>query len=43
MATARLLRDQPEARFSGIEITMTEDTFEIDPEHDLLDYWGGLD
>lgn len=43
MATSRLLSDDPEARFSGVEVTMVEEEFEIDPEHDLLDYWGGID
>jgi len=43
MAALRLLYDQPEARFSGVEITLVEDDFKIDPEHDLLDYWGGID
>jgi hypothetical protein len=43
MATSRLLRDNPEARFSGVEVTLVEDKFDIDPEHDLLDHWGGID
>lgn len=43
MAASRLLTDNPEARFSGVEIINVEDDFDIDPEHDLLDYWGGLD
>ena len=43
MAALRLLHDQPEARSSGVEMTLVEDDFKIDPEHDLLDYWGGID
>jgi hypothetical protein len=42
MATSRLLRDNPEARFSGVEVTLVEDKFDIDPDHDLLDHWGGI-
>lgn len=43
MATARLLRLKPEARFSDVEIVRAEDRFEIDPEHDVVDYWGGFE
>lgn len=43
MATSRLLWEKPEARFLGVEVTHVEDKFDIDPEHDLLDHWGGVD
>lgn len=40
LATARLLRKNPEARVSVVEVTSVEDEFEIDPAEDALDYWG---
>jgi hypothetical protein len=42
MAADRLMADQPEARYSGIEVTNVETEFVIE-DRDLLDYWGGID
>ncbi len=43
MATARLLRLDPEARVSDVDIVDTEDEFTVDVQHDAIDYHGGFD
>jgi hypothetical protein len=39
IAYARLLREKPDVRISGVEVALVEDDFEIDPANDALDYW----
>jgi hypothetical protein len=39
IAYARLLRETPDVRISGVEVALVEDDFEIDPANDALDYW----
>jgi hypothetical protein len=39
MAFARLLRENPEVRISGVEVVRVEDDYTIDPANDALDYW----
>jgi hypothetical protein len=43
MAAVRAHADNPEAGFGVVEIVSSDTTFKIDPERDLLDYWGGMD
>jgi hypothetical protein len=39
MAFARLLRENPDVRISGVEVARVEDDYTIDPAKDALDYW----
>jgi hypothetical protein len=41
MAFARLLRENPDVRISGVEVARVEDYYTIDPAKDVLDYWTG--
>jgi len=43
MAAWKLCANDPEARFAEVEVVNRESDFTIDPERDLLDYWGGVD
>ncbi len=43
MAVSAPKADQPEARYSVVEVTQVETEFVIDRERDLLDYWGKVD
>lgn len=39
MAYARLLKENPNVRISGVEVASVEDHYTIDPANDALDYW----
>ena len=39
IAYARLLRENPDVRISGVEVALVEDDYTIDPASDALDYW----
>lgn len=39
LAFARLLRENPDVRISGVEVARVEDDYTIDPANDGLDYW----
>jgi hypothetical protein len=43
MVALKAHADDPEARLESVKVVNTETDFTIDPERDLLDYWGGLD
>lgn len=43
LAALRVRASDPEVRLADVEIVNREADFKIDPERDLLDYWGGMD
>ncbi len=40
IAAFRQARLDPGSRFGEVRVINTETSFEIDPDEDLLDYWG---
>jgi hypothetical protein len=43
MAALRQQGIDPSTRLRSVEVIAVEDQFVIDPDGDLLDYWGGCD
>jgi hypothetical protein len=39
LAFARLLRENPDVRVSGVEVARVEDDYTVDPANDGLDFW----